>query len=222
MQGASEAAEESADVTQGGQACVVCFERFVPASRTVRNGATQHVRVKPFLCRHDVCGVCDEALKARGNGRCPSCREERVERLPNDTREQASADNTVPLWTDSQWHPSATSVLALASFPGQRRILRMELEQLGRRRIEEEEEQQQEQAQRDQEAGAFEGASQGTSRPRSGAGRGTATRIRQADQDLIGYLLDPVNTSISQFASMLQRPSDATTMRVVRFRPYNP
>ena len=216
MDGACDDVSGDGDITEGGRKCIVCFESFVTRRRTVHDGASERVRVKPFLCAHDLCAVCDEALKERGNGRCPVCREERQESLPNDTREQASADDTVPLW--GEWAPHASAILALTSSLAHRRFVQMELQQ--RRDAEEQEE-----LDRRAEVGAFDGASEAgrpTRRPRAGGGRGTFTQIRQEDQDLIGHLLDPVNTSVRRFAALMRAPPEGMQIRVVRFRPHNP
>ena len=47
--------------------CPVCYESFPPAS------ATTHT-VSCKVCKHAVCGSCEEMLKQAGHMRCPMCR----------------------------------------------------------------------------------------------------------------------------------------------------
>ena len=65
----------------------MCLEPFpLRGARTVANGAPQRVQARPFQCVHAVCVGCEEQLRARGDGRCPTCRAERKRPLDNDRR----------------------------------------------------------------------------------------------------------------------------------------
>ena len=72
------------DFAEGGRACPVCYERFELGQRTVDDGSSDGERVVVFGCCHGICRACDARLREMGDARCPVCRAERVEPLPND------------------------------------------------------------------------------------------------------------------------------------------
>lgn len=210
--------------TSEDKECVICFERFVTRRRTVNNGTPQRVRIKPFVCIHDLCEVCDDTLKQRGSGRCPVCRSERLTPIANDTRNDRDSENDpAPPWTE--WNSSTSAYHAFMSSLAHRRFLQMDLERQRRSFDEAEQADQTDESGNAGAAGASGEATDSTrptQRQHTGAGNGNFTQIRQEDQDLIAHLLDPVNTSLTQFSSMLRSPPTTTAVRIVRFRPYNP
>ena len=68
----------------------MCLESFQGV--TVEDRPPEARQSLPFHCRHAVCERCDAQLRERGDGRCPVCRAERLERLDNDRREREFED----------------------------------------------------------------------------------------------------------------------------------
>lgn len=224
---------QSGDLAENGEACMVCFERFAARRRTVHDGSVQRVRVAPFQCAHEICSVCDDSLKRRGDGRCPCCRRDRREPLQNDMRQQPSANEVHVLTWDAlmqiemnhnnhnnnaqQPTNPLNTVMAMATSLAHQRFMQMQRQSDAQ------------QLEGGADAGNFEEApsQRHNERPRRSSNNFRVfTQLRPADSALVDRLVDPTSTNLTQFRSLLNmmpQPQNGTAaFRIVRVRPHNP